>query len=60
MLGLARVAQKQGDYDKACYHCEQALEVDEDNVRALEELARICDEAGYAERAQEARDRIKR
>ncbi len=58
MLGLARAAQKQGDYDKACYHCEQALEVDNDNTRALEELARICDNAGYTEKAQEVRARI--
>ncbi len=58
LLGLARVAQKQGDYDKACYHCEQALEVDKDNVRALEELAKICDTAGYTDKAQAARDRI--
>jgi len=59
VLGLARVAQKQGDPGKACYYCEQALEVDEDNIRALEELARICDEAGYTERAEQARARIK-
>jgi tetratricopeptide (TPR) repeat protein len=58
VLGLARVAQKQGDYDRACHYCEQALEVDKDNVRALEELAKICDEAGDTERAQAARDRI--
>jgi tetratricopeptide (TPR) repeat protein len=58
VLGLARVAQKQGDPDRACYYCEQALEVDEDNIRALEELARICDEAGYTERAEAARARI--
>ncbi|VAW51690.1 hypothetical protein MNBD_GAMMA06-1906 [hydrothermal vent metagenome] len=58
VLGLARVAQKQGDSDKACYYCEQALEVDKDNVRALEELARICDDAGYTEKAQAARARI--
>jgi len=58
VLGLARVAQKQGDYDKACYHCEQALEIDVDNTRALEELARICDEAGYTEKAEEVRARI--
>ena len=60
VLGLARVAQKQGDYDKAVYHCEQALEVDEDNVRALEELAKICDAAGYTEKAEQARARITR
>ena len=60
MLGLARVAQKQKDYDKACRYCEQALEVDENNTRALEELARICDTAGYPEKAQAARDRITR
>jgi len=55
VLGLARLAHKQGDFDKACYHCEQALEVDKDNIRALELLARICDDAGYTERAQAAR-----
>ena len=59
VLGLARVSHKQGDFDKACYYCEQALEVDKDNKRALEELARMCDDAGYPERAQSARDRIK-
>ena len=58
VLGLARVARKQGDYDRACDYCEQALEVDKDNVRALEELASICEEAGDTERAQAARDRI--
>ena len=58
VLGLARVARKQGDYDRACHYCEQALEVDKDNVRALEELASICEEAGDTERAQAARDRI--
>lgn len=58
ILGLARVAQQQGDYDKACYHCEQALEVDKDNMRVLEELASICDAAGDTEKAQAARDRM--
>lgn len=58
ILGLARMAHIQGDFDKACYHCEQALEVDENNKRALEELARICDDAGLVEKAQAARDRI--
>ncbi len=60
VLGLARVAQKQGDYDKAVYHCEQALEIDVDNIRALEELAHICDEAGYDEKAVEVRARLSR
>ncbi|MBN4063418.1 tetratricopeptide repeat protein [Cardiobacterium sp. AH-315-I02] len=60
ILGLARAAQKQGDFDKACYHCEQALEVEKDNIRALETLASICDAAGDTEKAQLARDRIAR
>jgi len=59
VLGLARVAQRQGDFDKASRYCEQALEVDKDNVRALEALAQIYDAAGLSDRAQAARDRIK-
>jgi len=59
VLGMARVAQKQGDHDKACYYCEQALDEDGDNERALEELAHICDDAGFAEKAQKLRARIK-
>ena len=55
---MARVAQKQGDHDKACYYCEQALDEDGDNERALEELAHICDDAGFAEKAKKLRDRI--
>ncbi|NOQ87865.1 MAG: tetratricopeptide repeat protein [Gammaproteobacteria bacterium] len=58
MLGLARVEHKQGNFEKACDYCEQALEVDNDNVRALEEMARICDDAGFTDKAQQARDRI--
>ncbi len=58
VLGMARVAQKQGDVDKARYYCEQALEEDGDNVRALEEMAHICDDAGFAEKAQKLRNRV--
>ena len=58
VLGLARVAHKQGDFDKAVYHCEQALDVDKDNIRALETLARIYDDAGDSDKAQATRDRI--
>jgi tetratricopeptide (TPR) repeat protein len=58
VLGMARVSQKQGDLDKARYYCEQVLEEDGDNVRALEELAHICDDAGFTEKAQQLRDRI--
>lgn len=59
MLGLARVAQQKGDFDQACRYCEQALEVDKDNVRALETLIAVCEAAGQPEKAQAARDRIK-
>ena len=59
VLGLAKVAEKQGDPEKACYYCEQALEVDKDNPRALEEMARICEAAGNIEKAEAARARIR-
>ena len=59
VLGLARVSQQKGEFDKACRYCEQALEVDKDNVRALETLVAICEAAGQPEKAQAARDRIK-
>ena len=58
MLGLARVARKQEDFDKACYYCEQALAEDGDNERALEELANICNDADLAKKIQKLRDRI--
>jgi tetratricopeptide (TPR) repeat protein len=58
VLGLARVAQKQQNYDKAQHYCEQALEHDGDNARALEELALICDDAGFREKAKKLRERI--
>ena len=55
---MARVSQKRGDFDKACQYCEQALEEDGENVRALEELANICDQAGMTEKAQKLRERM--
>ncbi|PCI07994.1 MAG: hypothetical protein COB77_03425 [Gammaproteobacteria bacterium] len=58
ILGLARVAHQQGDFDKACYHCEQALDVDKENVRVLEVLARVHVAAGQPEKAQAVRERI--
>lgn len=59
LLGMARISQKQGDYDKACYYCEQVLDEDSDNERALQELAKICDDAGFEEKAQKFRERLK-
>ncbi len=58
VLGMARVSQKQGDSAKARYYCEQALEKDSDNLRALEELANICDDADFVEKTQKLRARI--
>jgi hypothetical protein len=51
---------KQGDPEKACYYCETALDEDGDNERALEELAKICDDAGFADKAGKLRNRIKK
>ncbi len=58
VLGMARVAQKQGDNDKACYYCEQVLDEDGDNQRALEEVAKICEAAGFPEKAVKIRERL--
>ncbi len=60
MLGLARVQQKQGNLEKALALCEQALEQDNDHPRILEEIAKLQEQMGDEEAAQQTRARIKK
>jgi len=59
VLGLARVAHRQGDTIKAVDLCEHALSIDTDNPRALETLLTIYDNTGDTEKAQAVRARLR-
>ena len=58
VLGLARINHQQGNLDVAIKYCEDALDKDKSNIRVMEELSKIYEDAGRVDDAKELRARM--